>query len=223
MKNILLIEDERQFARFVELELVHEGFNVICAYDGDSGLRLALAQEWSLILLDVMLPGVGGVDLCRMIRSRRRTPIIMITARDAVEDRIRGLSSGADDYVPKPFAIKELLARMKAIFRRTDNMEPKPSLLEYRNITLNAGSMAVTAGDRTVQLTKREFDILELLMRQPGEVLTRDRILDKLWGVESEVETNIVDVYIRSLRNKLNPDGEPGFIRTIRGAGYMLE
>lgn len=223
MKNILLIEDERQFARFVELELVHEGFNVICAYDGDSGLRLALAQEWSLILLDVMLPGIGGVDLCRMIRSRRRTPIIMITARDAVEDRIRGLSSGADDYVPKPFAIKELLARMKAIFRRTDNMEPKPSLLEYRNITLNAGSMAVTAGDRTVQLTKREFDILELLMRQPGEVLTRDRILDKLWGVESEVETNIVDVYIRSLRNKLNPDGEPGFIRTIRGAGYMLE
>jgi DNA-binding response OmpR family regulator len=223
MRDILLIEDERQFARFVELELLHEGFNATCAYDGESGLRLALAQEWDLILLDVMLPGIGGIDLCRMIKMRSRTPVIMITARDAVEDRVQGLSSGADDYVPKPFAMKELLARMRAIFRRTDQQEQPSGVMTYRNIVLNKNAMTVAVGEREIELSKREFDLLELLILRQGEVLSRDRILDELWGVESEVEANIVDVYIGYLRQKLRSDGEHGIIRTVRGAGYMLE
>lgn len=219
----MLVEDEKQFARFVELELHHEGFDVALAYDGETGLRLALSREWSLILLDVMLPGIDGVDLCRMIRMESATPIIMITARDAIADRIRGLSCGADDYIPKPFAIEELLARMRAIFRRMERAESDVNVLTYGHIALDEDTMMVTAGEHKADLTKREFDILRLFLLQPGVVLTRDRILDEVWGEEAQVEANIVDVYIRYLRGKLHSEGESGCIRTVRGVGYMLQ
>ncbi|KIL40711.1 PhoB family transcriptional regulator [Gordoniibacillus kamchatkensis] len=223
MKEILLVEDEEQFARFIELELRHEGFSVSCAFDGESGLRLATSKQWSLILLDVMLPGIDGVDLCRMIRMTSQTPVIMITARDAITDRIRGLGSGADDYIPKPFAIGELLARMRAIFRRIERAEPDAAVLTYRDITLNEDTMTVRIGERKAELTKREFDIFKMFMRHPGEALSRDRILDEIWGANDQVEANIVDVYIRHIRLKLQHAGKTDCIHTVWGVGYCLQ
>lgn len=223
MKHILLVEDEKPFARFVELELQHEGYSVSCAYDGETGLQMAMAGPWDLILLDVMLPGIDGIDLCRMIRMHSGPPIIMITARDAVSDRIVGLDSGADDYIPKPFAIAELLARIRALLRRLNSEEPEHSELSYREITMDIETMTVLVGTRKIILTKREFDILKLFLEHPGEVVTRDRLLNEIWGFEATVGINIVDVYIRYLRSKLYPGREQGRIQTVRGEGYMLQ
>lgn len=223
MKDILLVEDEKPFARFVELELKHEGFAVTCAYDGESGLRLAIKRKWDLILLDVMLPGMDGTEVCKMLRMHRSsTPVIMITARDAVTDRILGLESGADDYLPKPFAVGELLARMRALFRRQEQSLEAEAPLVYRDIQMDVETMTVLQGDRRIDFTKREFDILRLFLRHPGEVITRDRLLDEIWGAETKVETNVVDVYISYVRSKLSPKGENSYIATVRGAGYKL-
>lgn len=223
MKEILLVEDEKDFARFLELELKYEGFVVSCAYDGKSGLRMALTKEWDLILLDVMLPGIDGIELCRMIRMRRQTPIIMITARDAITERIQGLKSGADDYLPKPFVIGEMLARMRALFRRLETVVPSHDCLSYRDITMDIERMTVYRAEQAIHLTKREFDILRLFLLKPGQVVTRDQLLDEIWGSEAEVENNTVDVYIRYVRKKLSPDGEQGYIQTVRNEGYILQ
>ncbi|MCZ8513768.1 response regulator transcription factor [Paenibacillus filicis] len=224
MKEILLVEDEKPFARFMELELKHEGFAVSCAYDGESGLKLAMEREWDLILLDVMLPGIDGTDVCRRIRTGQDlTPIIMITARDAVTDRILGLECGADDYLPKPFAIGELLARMRAMLRRSGQAAPAEAPLVYRDIRMDVESMTVHQGERLVDLTKREFDILRLFLQHAGEVVARDVLLDEIWGTETQVETNVVDVYISYLRSKLHPKGENSYIVTVRGTGYKLQ
>ncbi|MCZ8512182.1 response regulator transcription factor [Paenibacillus filicis] len=223
MKEILLVEDEKPFARFIELELNYEGFVVSCAYDGKTGLRMALAKEWDLILLDVTLPGFDGIELCKMIRMRSRTPIIMITARDTVEDRIQGLESGADDYLPKPFAIVEMLARMRALFRRLEASATKPVHLSYRDITMDVERMTVFRAQQEIHLTKREFDILRLFLLNPGQVLTRDQLLDEIWGTEAKVEINTVEVYISYVRKKLSSYGEQGYIQTVRSEGYMLQ
>ncbi|MFC5649701.1 response regulator transcription factor [Paenibacillus solisilvae] len=223
MKEILLVEDEKPFARFIELELKYEGFVVSCAYDGKSGLRMALAKVWDLILLDVMLPGFDGFELCRMIRTRSQTPIIMITARDAVTDRIKGLESGADDYLPKPFAIGEMLARMRAVFRRLETVVPGHANLSYRDITMDVERMTVFRAEQAIHLTKKEFDILRLFLLNPGQVVTRDQLLDEIWGTEAKVENNTVDVYIGYVRKKLSPYGEQGYIQTVRSAGYILQ
>lgn len=222
MKNILLIEDEKNLARFIELELQHETYTVSVAYDGRQGLELALEKDWDLILLDLMLPGINGVEVCRRIRNIKQTPIIMITARDGVIDRVMGLDSGADDYIPKPFAIEELLARMRSLFRRS-NAESKQSLLVYQGLQLDLEARIFQKYGEVVELTKREFDLLVILMQNIGRVMTREVLLDLVWGYDADVETNVVDVYISYLRNKIDAPGSPSFVQTIRGLGYGIQ
>jgi len=223
MKRILVIEDEKSLARFIQLELEHELFHVEMAYDGRSGLDLALQQEWDMILLDIMLPFVSGIDVCRQIRAQKKTPVIMLTARDTVIDRVSGLDSGADDYIPKPFAIEELLARMRALFRRVDMQDASPhQTLAFRHLKVDVDARVVHKGNQLVDLTKREFDLLVMFMKNPNLVLTRDMLLDQVWGYDSLVETNVVDVYVRYLRNKLDEPGADSMIQTMRGIGYVM-
>ncbi|UPK42766.1 response regulator transcription factor [Paenibacillus pabuli] len=222
MKNILLIEDEKNLARFIELELQHEAYTVSVAYDGRNGLELALDKEWDLILLDLMLPGINGVEVCRRIRNIKQTPIIMITARDGVMDRVMGLDSGADDYIPKPFAIEELLARMRSLFRRSDTVS-EHSLLKHQGLQLDLEGRTFQKYGEVIELTRREFDLLVILMQNIGRVMTREMLLDLVWGYDAEVETNVVDVYISYLRSKIDAPGSPSFVQTIRGLGYGIQ
>jgi DNA-binding response OmpR family regulator len=222
MNKVLIIEDEANFARFVELELIHEGYTVKVASDGKKGLKLALEEDWDLILLDVMLPGMNGFEVCRQFRLDKHTPVIMLTARDSVVDRVSGLDSGADDYIPKPFAIEELLARMRAIKRRVEHEEENQSLLSFKDLRLDPNTRLVTKGAEQIVLTKREFDLLAVFMSNVSRVLTRSVLLDNVWGYDAEVETNVVDVYVRYLRNKLGDPGEQSYIQTLRGIGYVL-
>lgn len=224
MRKILIIEDEENIARFIELELKHEGFSVEIAYDGRSGLEKALDVEWDMILLDLMLPGLNGMEVCRRIRQTKNTPIIMLTARTSVLDRVSGLDSGADDYITKPLAIEELLARMRALFRRTDNRTEKrvDSILRYKNIEVNMESQIVKRDGEIISLTKREYDLLTMFMRNINRVMTRDLLLDLVWGYDSAVETNVVDVYVLYLRNKLDTPGQESIIQTVRGTGYVM-
>ncbi|WP_047152312.1 response regulator transcription factor [Aneurinibacillus tyrosinisolvens] len=224
MKKVLIIEDEENLARFIELELQYEGFAVEVAHEGRTGLEKALHQEWDIILLDLMLPGLNGIEICRRIRNVKDTPIIMLTARTSVLDRVSGLDSGADDYIPKPVAIEELLARMRALLRRLEKQESKtsPPLLAHKGIEVNTESQVVKRNGETVSLTKREYELLVVLMRNIDRVMTRDMLLDVVWGYESAVETNVVDVYIRYLRNKLDIPGQESLIQTVRGTGYVI-
>lgn len=222
MRNVLVIEDEKNFARFIELELTHELYAVTVADDGRKGLDLALAGDWDVVLLDVMLPGLSGFEVCRRIRSAKKTPIIMLTARDSVVDRVSGLDSGADDYLPKPFAIEELLARIRAMLRRFEHSEENGARLTFRDLRLDPEARLVVKDGQTVELTKREFDVLEVFMRNVNRVLTRDMLLDRVWGFNAEVETNVVDVYVRYVRNKLGGPGDETYIQTLRGVGYVM-
>lgn len=223
MKRILLIEDEANLARFIELELRHEGFEVLRAHDGVEGLRIALAERWDLILLDLMLPKLDGIEVCRDIRAARGVPIIMITARDSVGDRVTGLDSGADDYIPKPFAIEELLARIRVVFRRQQEAAgDDSSLLSCGELKLDPASRIVKRGEQTVELTKREFALLEAFMKNLNRVLPRETLLDTVWGYDAAVDTNVVDVYVRYLRNKIDVPDSPSYIETVRGIGYVM-
>lgn len=225
MSNILLIEDEKNLARFVELELQHENYKVTIANDGREGLELALNSEWDAILLDLMLPSLNGIEICRRIRQNgKQTPVIMLTARDSVMDRVSGLDHGADDYIVKPFAIEELLARLRSLLRRVEHTETtkKQTTFTYRDLTVEKESRIVLVGDEVIDLTKREYDLLLTLMGNINIVLTREVLLNKVWGYETEVETNVVDVYIRYLRNKLDRPGEESYIQTVRGTGYVM-
>ncbi|TMV50110.1 response regulator transcription factor [Paenibacillus mesophilus] len=223
MKKILLIEDEKNLSRFIELELRNESFAVTVAYDGKSGLELALMEEWGLILLDLMLPGMDGLEVCRRIRSVKKTPIMMLTARDSITDRVAGLDSGADDYIPKPFAIEELLARIRVVFRRQeDSADEHKSLLIFQDLSVNTDSRFVRKGNATIDLTKREYDLLVAFMNNPNRVMSREALLDTVWGFEAAVDTNVVDVYVRYLRNKIDSPGEASYIQTQRGIGYVM-
>jgi DNA-binding response OmpR family regulator len=224
MQKVLLIEDEINMARFIELELQHEGFNTTVADDGRVGLELALQEDWDIILLDIMLPSLNGVEVCRRLRSVKNTPIIMLTARDTVIDRVSGLDSGADDYLPKPFAIEELLARMRSIQRRVEkNEENGKTVLQYRDIKVELESCTVKRGEKVIELTKREYDLLVFFMQNMNRVLSRDVLLDRVWGYETYVETNVVDVYVRYIRNKLDHSDEESIIQTVRGMGYVMK
>lgn len=223
MKTILLIEDERRLSRFIELELRHASFSVTTAYDGTSGLDLALREDWDVILLDLMLPGLDGMEVCRRIRAVKKTPILILTARDSVLDRVSGLDSGADDYIPKPFAIEELLARIRVVFRRQeDSAEDNKSMLSFQDLSVNLDSREVRKGAGKIELTKREYDLLVAFLRNAGRVLTRETLLDMVWGYEAAVDTNVVDVYVRYLRNKIDAPGETSYIQTLRGTGYVM-
>ncbi|MDJ0694116.1 MAG: response regulator transcription factor [Mastigocoleus sp. MO_167.B18] len=219
--HILLVEDEVKLARFVELELSFEGYQVSVANDGLSGLTMARESHPDIVILDWMLPGMSGVDICRRLRSTgEKVPIILLTAKDEVSDRVTGLDAGADDYVVKPFSIEELLARIRAHLRR--NQEEDVDVLLFENLKLNRSTREVYRGTRQIELTAKEFDLLEHLMSHPRQVITRDRILEEVWGYDFMGDSNIIEVYIRYLRLKLEANSEKRLIQTIRGVGYVL-
>ena len=221
MPKILIIEDEQNLARFLELELKHEGYDVTVKSDGLNGLEKALDEDFDCILLDLMLPGLNGLEVCRKIRREKETPIIMITAKDATYDKVIGLDYGADDYIVKPFEIEELLARLRVIIRRHSSSSLS-NTIEAHGITVDLSAYKVIIEDIEVDLTKTEFELLKLLIENENVVLRRETILDKIWGYDNEVETNVVDVYIRYLRNKLKPFKLEKIIETVRGVGYVI-
>ncbi|MDY4646151.1 response regulator transcription factor [Aerococcus suis] len=225
-QRILIIEDEKNLARFVELELQHEGYETEIAINGRKGLERALEGDWDLILLDLMLPELNGIEVCRRLRPTSDVPIIIMTARDSVIDRVSGLDHGADDYIVKPFAIEELLARIRALLRRISVEETqqsqKQTVLTFRDLTVEKENRIVRRGDEIINLTKREYELLVMLMENVNVVLPRIELLNKVWGYSAEVETNVVDVYIRYLRNKIDVPNEVGYIQTVRGTGYVM-
>jgi two-component system response regulator ArlR len=221
--KILIVEDEKKIARFLELELDHEGYLVDSVHDGRAGLARVQEQEYDLVLLDIMLPGLNGIEVCRRIRQFSSLPIIMLTAKDDVADMVTGLNIGADDYITKPFAIEEILARIRAILRRTQESWGTANKLQVGDLVMDLSVYQVTRGGQTIQLTKREFDLLEYLLRNSGIVLGRDKILDAVWGYEYEVDSNILDVYIRYLRSKIDEPFDKKLLHTVRGFGYTLK
>ncbi|MEL7609105.1 MAG: response regulator transcription factor [Bacillota bacterium] len=218
-ESILIVEDEEKLARFVELELSYEGYEVQKAADGRVGLELAESGNFDLVLLDVMLPGLNGLEVLRRLRRSTSVPVILLTARDAVMDKVTGLDSGADDYVTKPFAIEELLARIRVTLRKN---RPEQGALQIGRLCLDPAKHIVRVDDAELNLTKREFDLLQLLMENRGIVLTRDVLLQRVWGYDYQGETNTVDVYIRFLRQKIDEAFDVKYIHTVRGVGYVL-
>lgn len=219
--HILLVEDEVKLARFIELELGYEGYQVSVANDGLSGITAARESNPDLLILDWMLPGLSGLEICRRLRTTgNKVPIILLTAKDEVSDRVAGLDAGADDYVVKPFSIEELLARVRAHLRRTQ--EENPDILQFEDLSLNRTTREVFRGNRPIELTAKEFDLLQHLLAHPRQVITRDRILEQVWGYDFMGDSNIIEVYIRYLRLKLEENNEKRLVQTVRGVGYVL-
>ena len=222
--KILIIEDETKIARFLELELKHEGYAVELAYDGRTGYEKAVAGDIDLIILDLMLPELSGIEVCRRVRKESDVPIIMLTAKDDVSDKVMGLDSGADDYLTKPFAIEELLARIRVVLKRKSKQEAdNPHILKVGKLALNVDEYSVTYAGEEISLSKKEFELLKYLMENKGIVLSRDKILEHVWGYDYFGDTNVTDVYIRYLRNKIDQKYGDQFIHTIRGVGYMFK
>lgn len=218
MTNILIVEDEQNLARFIELELTHENYTVDIENDGKVGLDKALSKPYDLYILDLMLPNINGLEICRQIRQKTTTPIIIITAKSETYDKVAGLDYGADDYIVKPFDIEELLARIRAVLRR----QPDKDVLDINGIIIDKDAFKVTVNGHQLELTKTEYDLLYVLAENRNHVMQREQILDHVWGDNSEVETNVVDVYIRYLRNKLKPFNKEKSIETVRGVGYVI-
>lgn len=225
-ERILIVEDEEKLARFIELELTFEGYVVDKAADGRTGLAMAQSKDYDLIALDVMLPGLNGFEVLRRIRQTSSVPIILLTARDDTMDKVAGLDGGANDYITKPFAIEELLARIRAALRNSNNAkEPSKAagnIISAGELKLNLDSREVWVGNTAVELTKKEFDLLAYLMQNKGLVMSRDRLLDTVWGYDFVGETNAIDVYIRYLRAKIEEPFGLKLIQTIRGVGYII-
>ena len=220
MVRVLVVEDDPGIADFIRRGLVYQDYEVDVASDGEEGLTIARDNPPDLVLLDLMIPKIDGVEVCRRLRAGSDVPIIILTARDSVTDKISGLDAGADDYVTKPFAFDELLARVRAALRRR---EPGDEVVTVGDLTVRPASHEVTRGPRQVELTAREFDLLLLLARNAGKVLDRNTILESIWGYSFDGESDTVKVYIRYIRRKLNAEGEPDLIHAIRGVGYMLK
>ena len=219
--RILIVEDEAAIARFVELELRHEGYQVDKAEDGRAGLEQALAGQYDLVLLDIMLPALSGLEVLRRLRREKDTPVILLTARDTVMDKVSGLDMGADDYITKPFAIEELLARIRTALRKRPAKAPEP-VLTLGPIAMDTARRQVRCNGQAVELTTREFDVLRLFLENPEIVLSRETFLSRVWGYDYVGETNVVDVYIRYLRSKLDAACGKSLIHTVRGVGYVL-
>jgi two-component system response regulator MprA len=219
-EQILVVEDEAKIADVLRRGLAFEGYAVDVASDGEAALALARDREPDVVILDLMLPGMNGLEVCRRLRAGSDVPILMLTARGAVKDRVVGLDSGADDYLVKPFAFEELLARIRALLRRRQPSEQ--TILRFADLIMNTSTRKVTRGSREVDLTAREFDLLGLFLLHPGQVLTRDTIYDRIWAYDFGGESNIIEVYIRYLRAKLEAGGEPRLLQTVRGVGYAL-
>lgn len=220
-ERILVIEDDRRIRDMVRRGLIFEGYAVTVAENGEEGLRVARESMPDAVILDLMLPGIDGLEVCRRMRQVSNVPILMLTARDAVADRVTGLDAGADDYMVKPFAFDELLARMRALFRR-NRQEAQTDVLRFGDMTLNLRTRQCYRGNTEIQLTAREFDLLELFMRHPNQVLTRGVIYEHIWNYDFGGESNIIEVYIRYLRSKLEVGERSRVIQTVRGVGYTL-
>ena len=225
-QRILIIEDEKNLSRFVELELKHEGYETRVCSDGRSGLQVAIDEHWDAILLDLMLPEMNGLEVVRRLRQVKQTPVIIMTARDSVMDRVVGLDQGADDYVVKPFEIEEILARLRALFRRLQMEEQsrvvKQTRVEYRDLVVEVENRVVRRAGEVIDLTKKEYELLLLLMENIDIVLSREVLLKEVWGYKNEVETNVIDVYVRYIRNKIDIPGRESYIQTVRGTGYVM-
>jgi two-component system response regulator MprA len=220
-ERILVIEDEAKIADLLRRGLIYEGYTVEVVPDGETGLVAARDRPPDVVLLDLMLPGVDGLTVCRRLRAASSVPILILTAKDAVPDRVAGLDAGADDYLTKPFSFEELLARIRALLRRRQPA-PEQKVLHFADLTLDPNTREVFRGQRRIGLTAREFDVLALFMQHPRQVLTRDVLYERIWNYDFGGESNIIEVYIRYLRTKLEEGGEPRLIHTVRGVGYVL-
>ena len=220
MKKILIVEDESSISDFVKLELEYEGYQISIKEDGREGLKEALENDYDLIILDIMLPSMNGFEICRRLKREKNTPVIMLSAKDSVTDKVNGLQIGADDYIPKPFAIEELLARINAIFRRVDSLDNH--IVKFKDLVINRNSRTVSRNDKEINLTNKEYELLMILIDNKDKVVTRDELLEKIWGYEYEPETNVTDVYVRYLRSKLNNKNKEEYIQTIRSVGYIM-
>jgi two-component system, OmpR family, response regulator MprA len=220
-ERILVVEDDRRIRDMLRRGLIFEGYTVEIAEDGENGLRMARDKMPDAVILDLMLPGMDGLEVCKRLRNASNMPILMLTARDAVSDRITGLDAGADDYMVKPFAFDELLARLRALFRR-HKIEAAPERYQFADMTLNRRTHQVFRGEDEISLTAKEFDLLELFMRHPHQVMTREQIYEHVWEYDFGGESNIIEVYVRYLRAKLEADGRSRLLQTVRGVGYAL-
>ncbi|HNB51579.1 MAG TPA: response regulator transcription factor [Anaerolineales bacterium] len=218
--RILVIEDDEAILRFLRRGLAYEGYIVDTATDGQSGLALARDHPPDLVVLDWMLPGLDGLEVCRRLRAGGPVPILMLTAKDTIHDRVQGLDAGADDYMVKPFDLDELLARTRALMRRAQPNRPK--VLRFADLSLDTGTRQAARGDRVISLTAKEYELLELFLRHPRQVMTRDMIFDHVWGYDFGGESNIIEVYVRYLRQKLETNSETRLLHTVRGMGYVL-
>jgi DNA-binding response OmpR family regulator len=224
-QKILIVEDEKKISRFLELELKYEGYEVETAYDGREGLEKGISEDIDLIILDLMLPKLSGIEVCRRLRNHTEVPIIMLTAKDDVSDKVLGLDIGADDYMTKPFAIEELLARIRVNIKKSpkNNTEDENNnLLKYKDLVLFKENYRVEYNDEEIELTKKEFELLEYLMMNKNIVLSRDKILENVWGYDYFGETNLIDVYVRYLRSKIDQKYNVDIIKTVRGVGYII-
>ncbi len=218
--RILIIEDDEAILAFLRRGLGLEGYEVETAETGQKGLALAGGNRPDLVVLDWMLPGMDGLEVCKRLRATGKVPILMLTAKDSVSDRVLGLDAGADDYMVKPFNLDELLARIRALLRRTQ--APKQKAYTFADLVLDTGTRRAQRGERVIDLTAKEYELLELFMRNPRQVLTREMIYDDVWGYDFGGESNIIEVYIRYLRQKLEDGKEPRLLHTVRGMGYVL-
>ncbi|HEX3021162.1 MAG TPA: response regulator transcription factor [Lachnospiraceae bacterium] len=225
MAKILVVEDENKIARFVELELKYEGYEVELAGDGRQGFEKAMHPDIDLVVLDVMLPGLSGMEVCRRVRQEgNHVPIIMLTAKDDVTDKVAGLDMGADDYMTKPFAIEELLARIRvALNRKTQSTQMKLDIIQFKDLKLNLTSHGAFYGEEELSLTKKEYELLEYLLKNRNMALTREQLLNNVWDYEYMGDTNVVDVYIRYLRQKIDDKYGIHLISTVRGVGYIIK
>jgi two-component system, OmpR family, response regulator MprA len=223
LQRVLIVEDEHHLAEGLKFNLEAEGFGADVVETGEAAVERLMGsnrETYDLVVLDVMLPGLDGIEVCKRLRGGVNTPILMLTARDAVRDKVAGLEAGADDYLAKPFVFDELVARVRALLRRA--APEGPEVLRFGDLILDTGTREVSRGGRRMQLTAREYELLEFFMRHPRQVLTRDLIFQRVWGYDFLGESNVIDVHVRALREKLEADGEPRLLQTSRGAGYAL-
>ena len=222
-QKVLIIEDEIKIARFLELELTYEGYNVLQCHDGREGLNKAINEIFDIIILDVMLPSLNGLEVLRRLRQVSDVPVIMLTAKDEIMDKVMGLDIGADDYMTKPFAIEELLARIRTALKNKSVLKKTTNILSVGELSIDLDGHMVAFKNDSIELTKTEFDLLKYLMENKNIVLTRNKIIDTVWGYEYMGDTNVVDVYIRYLRSKIDDRFNKKFIHTVRGVGYLLK